>query len=200
MDSPRTFVSQAEGRFLLELARRTLTSVVSHAASPSINPEELGAALRRPRACFVTLTDSGSLRGCIGHVFPRVPLYQAVIEGVEKAALQDPRFPPTQPSEVFKLKIEISVLSDPQPLLFASPEDLISQLQPHTHGVVLQIRGRTATFLPQVWRHIPEKVEFLDRLAMKAGCSPSAWRDKDAAATVYYVQSFEETQNQEAQN
>ena len=36
-----------------------------------------------------------------------------------------------------------------------------------------------ATYLPQVWEQIPDKVEFLNHLAQKAGCAPADWRGKE---------------------
>ena len=43
--------------------------------------------------------------------------------------------------ELAELRIEISVLSEPQPLTYASPEELLGQLQPGVSGVVLQLEG-----------------------------------------------------------
>ena len=86
------------------------------------------------------------------------PLHQAVAENARNAALRDPRFLPVKPDEVDKIKIEISVLTEPQPLAFSSPEDLLNKLHPNEDGVLLHIGPRTATFLPQVWAQIPDKV------------------------------------------
>jgi len=124
----------------------------------------------------VTLTENGELRGCIGHILPQESLYQAVEDNARNAATRDPRFPPVQPGEAGKIKIEISVLTEPQPLRFSSPEDLLNKLKPDEDGVVLQIGSRGATFLPQVWEQIPDKVEFLNHLSEKAGCAPNDWR------------------------
>jgi AMMECR1 domain-containing protein len=62
----------------------------------------------------VTLFREGELRGCIGHIFPREPLYRAVIECAHGAAMRDPRFPAVTGFESDKLTIEISVLTAPQ--------------------------------------------------------------------------------------
>ena len=97
-----------------------------------------------------------------------------------------------QPDELDQIKIEISVLTDPQPLPFSSPEDLLSKLRPNEDGVLLHIGPRTATFLPQVWAQIPDKVEFLNHLSQKAGCETSAWRGKDVSVSIYHVECFEE--------
>jgi AmmeMemoRadiSam system protein A len=120
------------------------------------------------------------------------PLHQAVAENSRNAALRDPRFPAVTPAELSEVKIEISVLTDPQPLSFSSPEDLLSKLHSNEDGVLLHIGPRTATFLPQVWAQLPDKVEFLNHLSQKAGCDASAWRGQDVSVSIYHVECFEE--------
>ncbi|MDW7979591.1 MAG: AmmeMemoRadiSam system protein A, partial [Verrucomicrobiales bacterium] len=144
------------------------------------------------RGCFVTLTKHGQLRGCIGNILPAGPLYQAVIENARSAALHDYRFPPVRSDELKDIHIEISVLSEPVPVQFSSPDELLAKLKPGKDGVVLEIGERKATFLPQVWQQLPDKVEFLNHLAMKAGAGPSDWRGKDVKVSVYHVLAFEE--------
>lgn len=185
-------LSEAERRFLLELARNTLRSVVARGGLPVVSSDTVPARLREPKGCFVTLTKDDELRGCIGNVTAGDPLYQAVMQNAENAALHDPRFPPVTADELGRIHIEISILTEPQRLTFRSPEDLLSQLHPPRDGVVLKIGGRGATFLPQVWDQILDKVEFLDRLAQKAGCPPSAWRGPDVTVATYQVEAFAE--------
>jgi AmmeMemoRadiSam system protein A len=121
------------------------------------------------------------------------PLVQAVVDNARNAALRDPRFPSVTTDEVARLEIEISVLTEPLPLFFGSPADLLQKLQPGKDGVVLQIGGRSATYLPQVWEQIPDKVEFLNSLAEKAGCEASDWRGPGVAVSIYHVESFKES-------
>ncbi len=185
-------LSAAERQFLLDLARKTLTSVAAGGSLPEVAAKDVPPKLTEKKACFVTLTKSGALRGCIGHLVAMEPLYQAVAENARNAALRDPRFPPVGSDELGEVKIEISVLTDPQPLSFNSPDDLLSKLHPNEDGVLLQIGPRTATFLPQVWAQIPDKVDFLGHLSQKAGCEPSAWRGKDVSVSIYHVECFEE--------
>jgi MEMO1 family protein len=185
-------VSASERKYLLELARRTLKSVTAGGDLPEVSEKEVPPKLLEKKACFVTLTKSGALRGCIGHLTALAPLHQAVAENARNAALRDPRFPPVQPGELGEIKVEISVLTEPRPLAFSSPEDLLSKLHPKEDGVLLHIGPRTATFLPQVWAQIPDKVQFLEHLSQKAGCEASAWRGTDVSVETYHVECFEE--------
>ncbi len=189
--APET-LSASDRKFLLELARQTLRSVTTNGPVPEVAAAAVPPKLVDKKACFVTLTKNGTLRGCIGHLTAMEPLHQAVAENARNAALRDPRFTPVQPEELGEIKIEISVLTEPQSLAFSSPDDLLSKLHPNEDGVLLHIGPRTATFLPQVWAQIPDKVQFLEHLSEKAGCEPSAWRGKDVTVSIYHVECFEE--------
>lgn len=183
-------LSDEDRRGLLAVARMALERAAAGAAPPRVCAAS--ERLLEHRACFVTLTHAGTLRGCIGHVRPRAPLYLAVAENTRWAALHDPRFEQVQPREVPAVRIEISVLSDLKAVEVGSPEELIDLLRPHEHGVVLEVAGRSATFLPQVWAQLPEKVEFMEHLCQKCGCEPSDWRRPDAVISVFVADSFEE--------
>jgi len=117
-----------------------------------------------------------------------------VVDNARSAATRDPRFQPVRPDEVNKIKIEISVLTVPQPLTFSSPADLLDKLEPGEDGVVLRIGPATATFLPQVWEQLPDKVQFLNNLSEKAGCAPNDWRGANVSVSIYHVEAFDESQ------
>jgi hypothetical protein len=193
--APKNFEAK-ERKFLLDLARQTLTCVATNPNSlgPGVNARDLSPKLSETKGCFVTLTENGVLRGCIGHILPQEALYQAVVDNARNAAIRDQRFQPVRPDELNRIKIEISVLTEPQPLGFNSPEDLLNKLEPGEDGVVLQIGRYGATFLPQVWEQLPDKVEFLNHLAQKAGCAPDDWRGRNVSVSIYHVEAFEESE------
>jgi AmmeMemoRadiSam system protein B/AmmeMemoRadiSam system protein A len=177
---------------LLKLARASL----EHAAREHKQlapPADPSPALREKKGCFVTLTVKGELRGCIGNIFPELPLGEAVTTNAYRAALSDPRFSPVTPSELASIEVEVSVLGVPQPLDFTSPEDLLRKLRPHHDGVVFSHGLHRATFLPQVWEKLPLPTEFLSHLSVKAGLSPEAWREPAARIQIYEVQAFSES-------
>lgn len=185
--------SAAEGRSLLTLAREAVRAAATGGGAPRVEIGDLSAPLRENRGSFVTLTVKGELRGCIGHLDAKQPLFQDVLGNARAAALEDPRFPPVTAKEVDRLEIEVSVLTPPQPLSFSSPEDLLRKLQPHRDGVVLQIGDHVATYLPQVWDQIADKSEFLNTLSEKAGCAANAWRGPHTTVFIYQVESFKES-------
>jgi AmmeMemoRadiSam system protein A len=180
-----------ERQFLLELARKSVAAAVAGGDAPKEDAavsEKFGAR----RACFVTLTKSGNLRGCIGSIFPNEPLYQAVIRRAKSAATEDPRFPAVRPDELKEIEVEVSVLTVPKPLAFTSPQDLLSKLRPGIDGVVLGVENHVATYLPQVWSDLPDKRRFMSELARKAGLSAEDWQRPEAAVMTYQVEAFKE--------
>ncbi|NQU09200.1 AmmeMemoRadiSam system protein B [bacterium] len=181
-----------ERRQLLDLARRALDEVVTTGRLPAVDPAGYPPKFTEPAGCFVTLTKRGQLRGCIGHIVPQESLYRAIMDNTKAAALQDQRFDPVQTNELTEIEIEISVLTVPQPLAFGSPEDLLERLQPHRDGVLLRLGERGATYLPQVWEQIPDKVQFLDSLAVKAGGAPGDWRQPGTRVFIYHVEAWHE--------
>jgi len=134
--------------------------------------KQLTPALKRLSGAFVTLQENDRLRGCIGYIQPRRPLYQAVLENGYNAARRDYRFTPLQPDELPGLEVEVSVLTPPRAI------DSYRDFRVGEQGIILSKDGHRAVFLPEVaeeqgW----DRQQTLDRLARKAGLAEDAWRD-----------------------
>lgn len=185
-------LSQEEKQILLGLAREAIQHAVNRRSLPPLDLDNLPPRLQGLGAAFVTLTKEGELRGCIGTLEAYQPLAEDVREHAAAAALEDFRFPPVRPAEVEQLEIEISRLTEPQPLEYDSPLDLVHKLRPGIDGVVLKDGFRRATFLPQVWEKLPDPALFLDQLCLKMGSQKSAWRTRKLEVLTYQVEEFHE--------
>ena len=122
---------------------------------------------------FVTIHKDGQLRGCIGEIVPRRPVYEAVMGQAVNAAFNDRRFKPLDASEFGEIDFEISAYAE-------SPRPVESRdaIELGRHGIVFEKGGRSALFLPQValeqgW----DLEETLTHLAQKAGLPPDSWRE-----------------------
>jgi AmmeMemoRadiSam system protein A len=179
-----------ERALLLNIARQSLAE---RGAGRLYQPsgDGLPGKLQQHRGCFVTLFRNQELRGCIGQVHARLPLFEAVAQNACAAAFNDSRFEPVNPGEVPQLTVEISVLSE-LILLEGNPEDILLQLRPGIDGVLLERDSEVVTFLPQVWSHLSDKVQFLQRLCQKAGWETDAWKEPGTRLSAYQVESFEE--------
>jgi AmmeMemoRadiSam system protein B/AmmeMemoRadiSam system protein A len=190
-------LDEQEQQKLLELARAALEAAVKREPPPVPDESEVPEKLRRQGGTFVTLTEGGALRGCVGQILPPyAPLYQSVIGNAASAALRDPRFLPVKAAELDKIHIEVSVLTVPQRLRAASPEQLLAKLTPGEDGVLFVFWQARSTYLPQVWEQLPDKAEFMSRLSQKAGLPADAWRHPSARIFIYHAQVFEEQQGE----
>jgi AmmeMemoRadiSam system protein A len=159
--------SPEERRVLLNLAHRSIETALAEQALDTTAPTE---HLAEPRGAFTTLHLLGNLRGCIGYVLPTGSLYQTVAETARAAAFDDPRFRPVTEDETPHLRVEISVLSVPQPI---HPD----QIEVGKHGLIVSAGARRGLLLPQVpleWGW--DRETFLGQTCVKAGLSPDAWQ------------------------
>ena len=181
-----------EHKILLRMAREAIEYRVRGEKLPPIQSASLPSNLREQGATFVTLTIGGQLRGCIGALEAYQPLADDVREHAVAAALEDPRFPPLSEDELSRIQIEVSRLTRPVPLDYKDADDLLSKLRPHVDGVLIKDGLRRATFLPQVWKKIPDPSEFMDDLCYKMGAAHHHWRNKHLDVFIYQVEEFHE--------
>ena len=167
-------LTRPEQDALLKIARKSVETAVRDG-----KPYEFSSggfdALERERGAFVTLTEHGQLRGCIGYVSPLKPLYVTVREVAMFAALRDTRFRPVTAGELADLRYEISVLS---PLRHVRD---IQEIRVGQHGLLIHGGGREGLLLPQVasdekW----DRATFLEQVCYKAGLPPRAWQDPES--------------------
>jgi AmmeMemoRadiSam system protein A len=185
-------LSGDEKNILLQLARQAITLAVNHKPVPPVDIQRLTPLLKENGASFVTLTEDGELRGCVGALEPSMPLAEDVQYHSIAAALEDYRFPPVRPAEVSGIVIEISRLTIPQPLLYKGPQDLLNKLRPDLDGVIIKDGFRRATFLPQVWEKLPNPRAFLSHLCQKMGAPSDLWEHRELQVLIYQVEEFHE--------
>lgn len=127
---------------------------------------------------FVTLRKAdGNLRGCIGRVELERPLQQSTCDLALAAAFADNRFLPLAPGEVPDIRLEVSMLSKPQPI------NDVKEIVLGKHGIILKkfdLEGElvaSALFLPGVPREMNWTLEeTLDQLCAKAGLPTESWK------------------------
>ena len=160
--------SDTLGRELLTLARSAIAARFGQvvAAATASDP-----ALTVPGATFVTLTQQGRLRGCIGNVVGNGPLVATIERMAGAAAFEDPRFPPLAAEELDDLDIEVSVLGPITPC----PDPELIEIG--RHGLYIRKSLHSGLLLPQVateWGW--DRETFLDQTCVKAGLPKGTWR------------------------
>jgi AmmeMemoRadiSam system protein B/AmmeMemoRadiSam system protein A len=185
-----------QGQILVWLARHTLMKELNKKvdASESMALKEAlqESCFQEHFGTFVTLKINGQLRGCIGNITASESIKEGVRRNAKNAAFHDPRFSPLRAEELENVDIEVSILTPPEPLKYRDGDDLIAKLCVNEDGVIIQKGLANATFLPQVWKQLPQPKEFLGHLCMKAGMSADAWQKDKLEVMTYQVQYFDE--------
>ena len=143
--------------------------------------QDVAPRFAQKRGTFVTLTMDGGLRGCIGHILPRETVLEGVKENALNAAFRDPRFPPLSPREWDRVKVEVSILTDPKPLAYDDSADLLEKLRPGVDGVILRKGIHQATFLPPSLGAASSKVRFPDT-PLPQGRSGCRWPGRERSS------------------
>ena len=167
------------GPTLLKLARAAIAARFAQTTGAARQGIPGGAVdlpeLHGKGATFVTLTQHGELRGCIGSLEAWRPLLVDVQENACAAAFRDPRFAPLGMTELPLTRIEVSLLTPAELMHFRDEADALAQLRPHIDGVILTAGQYRSTFLPQVWEQLPTPAEFMKHLKQKAGLPTDYW-------------------------
>jgi AmmeMemoRadiSam system protein A len=182
-------VPTEKGQILIPIARAT----ISQALGETMQPREDATWLKELGACFVTLTQQGDLRGCIGSLEAHRPLLLDVKANAYAAAFRDPRFSPLTLGELDYTEVEVSLLSPMQPMTFCDEREALAQLRPGVDGVVFECGGYRSTFLPQVWEQLPECGIFMAHLKRKAGVPADFWAP-DVKLARYTVRKWKESE------
>jgi len=186
-ETPSSLSTDAFGDTLLRIARNAIGERFAFPAQAVADFAEL----REAAATFVTLTQQGQLRGCIGSLEAHRPLARDVAANAIAAAFQDPRFRPLGKDEFVRTRVEVSLLTPAEPFPVRDEADALARLRPLVDGLILSYRGRGAQFLPQVWESLRAPGDFLAQLKLKAGLPADFWH-ADVVLARYAVRKWHE--------
>ena len=181
------YLSDEARKELLKIARQAIIGYFDSGKVPEF--EVKNEELKRKGGAFVTLKNSGRLRGCIGNFRSEEPLYVTVSK-MAVLATSDSRFisSPVTKQELADIDIEISALSPLRKI------KSIDEIEMGKHGIYITRGFRSGCFLPQVavetgWT----KTEFLEHCSSnKAGLSPDAWKEEGTEIFVFTAEVFGE--------
>jgi len=178
-----TMLSNDDKQRLLEIARDAIDSFALNKSRKEY--DGISNALKINGAAFVTIKIDNRLRGCIGHVEARLPLYKCVREMAIGAAFEDPRFEAIQKKDIDSLQFEISVLSDL--ILILKLDDVLIGRD----GLVVRGKIEHGLLLPQVateWGW--DSREFMRQTCVKAGLNPLAFEQSQVTAYRFEAEVF----------
>ncbi|HWQ67363.1 MAG TPA: TIGR00296 family protein [Methanospirillum sp.] len=178
-----------EGKLALTHAQWVLHE---HIARRSYHEPDFPPVFSEKRGVFVTLTIHGDLRGCIGFPYAVMPLKEAIRDAACSAATGDPRFPPVSLKELDIIKVEVTVLTEPE-LLEVPVREREHAIEVGRHGLIMKGYGRSGLLLPQVPVEWGWNVrEFLDHTCAKAGLPAKSWLEPAVQVFTFGGQIFNE--------
>ena len=176
-------LSEQEKKILHHIAKMVIENKVKGKTVPEFNVDS--PILKENRGAFVTIQKKGQLRGCIGYIEGRGPLYRTVVEMAEAAAFRDPRFMPVNERELPDLDIEISVLT---PLKKVTD---VNEIEVGKHGIYIKKGWNSGLLLPQVATEYGwDRQTFLEHTCNKAGLPSNAWKDKNTEIYIFSADIF----------
>jgi len=178
-------LSTEEKRILLKAARESILEEFSGSEITRID-YNVYPKLKMELGAFVTIKIENELRGCIGYIFAQKPLFETIIEAAKHSAFDDPRFRELNKDELKKIVIEISVLSQFEPI------NKYEEIEVGKHGLLLEEGGR-AVLLPQVATEQKfNRSQFLTTLCHKAGLYGNYWKERMLNIKVFTALVFSE--------
>lgn len=172
-----------ERQFLRDLARKAVEAGIAGKRLEIPTPPT--PRLEEKRGVFVTLTQRGSLRGCIGLVTAKKRLFEAVAEMAQAAAFDDPRFNHITERELAELEYEISVLS---PLVKV---DDVNDIVVGRDGLMIKLDLHSGLLLPQVATEFGwDRTAFLEQTCLKAGLPKHTYQNPRAEIYKFTVDRF----------
>ncbi len=171
---------------LLEIARLAIGVAVGSRRSGELRELlEAGTLPQLHAGAFVTLTEGGRLRGCMGTLDERQPAWASVVEAARMAALADPRFAAVGATELAGIHVEVSILG---PMVELGDP---ARFRPGVDGLLIGRDGRRGLLLPEVADMLePRHEAMLDAVCRKAGMPEDAWRDPRTALLAFRTCRF----------
>lgn len=170
-----------DGKKLIKIARKAIESVFS---KEDFKVEDF----KKRCGIFVTLYKDEELRGCVGFI-KSLDLNKGIVDGARAAAFSDPRFRPVEKGELKKIRIEVSLLSEPELL----EGDYLKQIKIGRDGLIVERNARNGLLLPQVFVEYKADVkQALEMTCEKAMLEKDSWRENDTKVYRFKCEVYSE--------
>ena len=189
-----------DGELLIKFARQNIISYLKNNVRMPI-PEDLKQKFGDKYGACVTLNrfnvSGNPLRGCIGYIEPKYPLYEVIHNVSVSSATEDPRFPTVSIREMDNIIIELSILTPPKLIQIDNPNEYLQKIVIGRDGLIAEKGMRRGLLLPQVpvehdrnW----SVEEFLNHTCQKAWLPSDSWKEKSTKIYSFQAILFEETE------
>lgn len=181
----RPELSKQQESTLFEATGRRVAAIVRAQAPEALKASLSDLAGLPVYGAFVSLKCGGQLRSCCGMLGESLPLGEAVDRAADRAAKEDPRFPPISPTELGVLDMEVWLLWGLQPVAQRG-KDRARAVEIGRHGLQITKGHARGLLLPGVAiDHNLDAKGFLKQVCLKAGLPPDAWQDDATTLMIF---------------
>lgn len=154
---------------LAELAKSAVETFVTRGETIAPTENMPPQYIDKRAGVFVTITQNGELRGCIGtHAPTQKNIATETIHNAIEAATSDPRFTPVEAIDLASLKYEVYILEKLEPV------EVLTDLDPKVFGVfVIGMRSNGRGLLLPGLEGIDTIKQQLSIACEKAGINPT---------------------------
>lgn len=170
------------GNVLITSVTSAIKRKIETGIAPKIDLGKVPTALHALRPTCVTIELGGKIIATKANMSSNRPLIEDVVENAI-SALESSEIESLAPNKFDELMVTVSLLSPMVRLNFSNEQELLDQLVPHYHGLLIQDKflrktgSDKAVFLPHIWNAVSEPKQFLDQLKVKAGLPAAYWGD-----------------------
>jgi AmmeMemoRadiSam system protein B/AmmeMemoRadiSam system protein A len=173
-----TLTAEDEKRIFQAAAGR-VTAAVMEIPAESADQTIPDLAGKPVYGIFVSLKHDHRLRSCCGYLNPAATLGESLDHSADRAAKDDPRFPPISPEELEFLNMEVWILWGKEEVSVRG-EDRVKEVVVGKHGLQISRGLYGGLLLPGVAiEHGFDARTFLEQTCLKAGLPNNAWLQDD---------------------
>lgn len=183
-------LNHEEELVLLDFVRKVMVCRLANTEAPEM--PQYSKTLLGNYGCSITLRRDGKVLGTVSQMATNKPLPVLLVVNATKLTADEKH--PVTLEDVQRGKLEIGVITPARRLSYKSVEDLYSQLKPGQHGVVLRAGGKSAGFVPVVWKSTPDPRAFMVALCRRCGQTETVLTAEGTEVSVFEVHTFKENE------
>ena len=181
-----SFLNREEELVLLDFVRKVMLCRLAKTDPPEM--PQYSRTLLGNYGCSIALRRDGKTLGMVSQMAGNQAL--PVVLTVNATKLTADEKHPITVDDVVKGRLEIGVITPATKLSYQSLPDLYSQLKPGIHGVILRAGGKSAGFVPVVWKTVQTPQAFMAALCKRCGQTEAALMAEETEVSVFEVHTF----------
>ncbi|MBR4900400.1 MAG: AMMECR1 domain-containing protein [Victivallales bacterium] len=186
-----SFLNREEELVLLDFVRKVMLCRLAKTDPPEM--PQYSRTLLGNYGCSIALHRDGKTLGAVSQMAGNQAL--PVVLTVNATKLTADEKHPITVEDVVKGRLEIGVITPATKLSYQSLPELYGQLKPGVHGVILRAGGKSAGFVPVVWKTVQTPQAFMAALCKRCGQTEVALMAEGTEVSVFEVHTFTDDVN-----